>query len=143
MKKNVGRNQSLDLLRIFAMIMICFFHYVIHGNGEKIFSETFSGHQIVSYALGSWGLVGVTCFFMISSYFMLDREVVSANKWIQLCGEVISIYIICIAIAASLGANITMRTLLKGVISPLNGSYWYVTAYLLLIPNHTIFELGN
>lgn len=134
MQKNVGRNQSLDLLRIFAMIMICFFHYVIHGNGEQIFSATFSGHQIVSYVLGSWGLVGVTCFFMISSYFMLDREAVSANKWIQLCGEVISIYIICIAIAASLGANITMRTLLNGVISPLNGSYWYVTAYLLLIP---------
>ena len=134
MQKSAGRNHSLDLLRILAMIMICFFHYVIHGNGEQIFSEAFSGHQIVSYALGSWGLVGVTCFFMISSYFMLDRETVSANKWIQLCGEVISIYIICIAIAASLGANITMRTFLKGVISPLNGSYWYATAYLLLIP---------
>ena len=134
MQKNVGRNHSLDLLRILAMIMICFFHYVIHGNGERIFSETFSGQQVVSYAFGSWGLVGVTCFFMISSYFMLDREEVSANKWMQLCGEVISIYMLCIVIAASLGANITIRTLLNGIISPLNGSYWFVTAYLLLIP---------
>lgn len=134
MKKSIGRNQSLDLLRILAMIMICFFHYVIHGNGERIFSETFSGQQVVSYVFGSWGLVGVTCFFMISSYFMLDREEVSANKWMQLCGEVISIYMICIVIATLLGANITIRTLLNGIISPLNGSYWYVTAYLLLIP---------
>lgn len=134
MKKNVGRNQSLDLLRILAMMMICFFHYVIHGNGEQIFSEAFSGQQVVSYALGSWGLVGVTCFFMISSYFMLDREEVSANKWILLCGEVVSIYMICIVIAASLGVNITTRTLMNGIMAPLNGSYWYVTAYLLLIP---------
>ena len=51
----VERERSLndDLLRILAMLMIVCFHYCIHGNGEQIFSTSFSIQQVISYTFGS------------------------------------------------------------------------------------------
>lgn len=127
------RSLNYDLLRILAMLMIVCFHYCIHGNGEQIFSSSFSIQQVISYTLGSWGLVGVTCFFMISAWFTQNRETISMSKWLNLYVKVVIVFSICILISKSLGENITARTLLETILSPLNSSYWYVTSYMLMM----------
>ena len=133
MKGERERSLNYDLLRIVAMLMIVCFHYCIHGNGEQIFAASFSFQQVISYTLGSWGLVGVTCFFMISAWFMQNRETISMSKWLNLYVKVVIVFSMCILIAKSLGENITARTLLEAILSPLNSSYWYVTAYMLMM----------
>lgn len=133
MKVERERSLNYDLLRILAMLMIVCFHYCIHGNGEQIFAASFSIQQVISYTLGSWGLVGVTCFFMISAWFMQNRETISMSKWLNLYVKVVIVFSMCILIAKSLGENITARTLLEAILSPLNSSYWYVTAYMLMM----------
>lgn len=131
--KENKRNLSLDILRILSMLMVVFFHYCVHGNGEQIFSASFSSQQAVSYLLGSWGLVGVTCFFMISSWFMLDRDSFSVRKWVVLYVEVVTVHVLCLLITKGLGGAVTARQLMLAVVSPINGTYWYVTAYMLLM----------
>lgn len=127
------RSLNYDLLRIVAMLMIVCFHYCIHGNGEQIFSTSFSIQQVISYTFGSWGLVGVICFFMISAWFMQNRETISILKWLNLYVKVVIVFLMCLLIAKSLGENITARTLLEAILSPLNSSYWYVTAYMVMM----------
>lgn len=53
MKVERERSLNYDLLRILAMLMIVCFHYCIHGNGEQIFSTSFSIQQVISYTFGS------------------------------------------------------------------------------------------
>lgn len=133
MKGERERALNYDILRILAMLMIVCFHYCIHGNGEQIFSASFSIQQVISYTFGSWGLVGVTCFFMISAWFMQNRETISISKWLNLYVKVVIVFLMCLLIAKSLGENITARTLLEAILSPLNSSYWYVTAYMVMM----------
>lgn len=132
---NSERERSLnyELLRILAMLMIVCFHYCIHGNGEQIFSASFSIQQVISYTFGSWGLVGVTCFFMISAWFMQNRETISISKWLNLYVKVVIVFLIGLLIAKSLGENVTGRTLIEAILSPLDSSYWYVTAYMVMM----------
>lgn len=133
MKRERERYLNFDLLRILSMLMIVCFHYCIHGNGEQIFSASFSIQQVISYTFGSWGLVGVTCFFMISAWFMQNRETISISKWLNLYVKVVIVFLMCLLIAMGLGDNITARTLLEAILSPLNSSYWYVTAYMVMM----------
>lgn len=133
MKWERERYLNFDLLRILSMLMIVCFHYCIHGNGEQIFSTSFSIQQVISYTFGSWGLVGVTCFFMISAWFMQNRETISISKWLNLYVKVVIVFLMCLLIAKGLGENITARTLLEAILSPLNSSYWYVTAYMVMM----------
>lgn len=127
------RDLNFDLLRILAMLMIVCFHYCIHGNAEHIFSSSFSIQQVISYTLGSWGLVGVTCFFMISAWFMQNKETISMLKWLNLYVKVVIVFLICLLISKYLGETITARTLIEAILSPLNSSYWYVTAYMVMM----------
>ena len=133
MKRERERYLNFDLLRILSMLMIVCFHYCIHGNGEQIFSTSFSIQQVISYTFGSWGLVGVTCFFMISAWFMQNRETISISKWLNLYVKVVIVFLMCLLIAKGLGENIIARTLLEAILSPLNSSYWYVTAYMVMM----------
>ena len=130
MKGERERSLNYDLLRILAMLVIVCFHYCIHGNGEQFFSTSFSIQQVI---FGSWGLVGVTCFFMISAWFMQNRETISISKWLNLYVKVVIVFLMCLLIAKGLGENITARTLLEAILSPLNSSYWYVTAYMVMM----------
>ena len=77
-----NRKLNFEVLRILSMVMITSFHYCIHGNSEMIFSSKFSINQVLSYIIGSWGIVGVTCFFMISSWFLIEQKRFSAKNWI-------------------------------------------------------------
>ena len=62
---------------------------------------------------------------MISAWFMQNRETISISKWLNLYVKVVIVFLMCLLIARSLGENISARTLLEAILSPLNSSYWY------------------
>ena len=64
---------------------------------------------------------------------MQNRETISISKWLNLYVKVVIIFLMCLLIAKGLGENITARTLLEAILSPLNSSYWYVTAYMVMM----------
>ena len=50
-----------------------------------------------------------------------------------ICESCVIAFLMCLLIAKGLGENITARTLLEAILSPLNSSYWYVTAYMVMM----------
>lgn len=70
-QKKSLRNSRVELLRIISMILIVAFHATRMGCIEtsQPFYIYFSG-----IVLGSWGILGVDIFVIISSYFLVDQN---------------------------------------------------------------------
>lgn len=74
------RNSTIEMLRIFAMILVVMSHCAVHGgvvsNEAKISNWFYIG-----------GEIGVAIFILISGYFMVDEKV-SMKKMLRIIGEV-------------------------------------------------------
>lgn len=67
---NKDRNSNIEALRIISILLIICHHYVIHG-----FSEVENISMMNQYLLGILSLggkLGVTCFILISGYYMIN-----------------------------------------------------------------------
>lgn len=69
---NKDRNSNIEALRIISILLIICHHYVIHG-----FSEVENISMMNQYLLGILSLggkLGVTCFILISGYYMINTR---------------------------------------------------------------------
>ncbi len=132
MKKEI-RNSNLELLRIISMILIMFHHYAIHGFLPVSFR--FTMNKLILDFLSLGGQLGVSCFVLISGYFMLDSKF-TLQKLFKIVGEVLfySIGIGCLFFfflepVEPLGLFNLLQTFFPiGYVS-----YWFITNYLLLM----------
>ena len=70
--KTKTRNSNIELLRIISMLLIVAFHCA--GQiGYKQYDNT-SFVYITSVLLGSWGILGVDVFVIISAYYLVDQR---------------------------------------------------------------------
>lgn len=117
------------------MLLIIMLHYCMYGGSENIYTSSSSINSIVALLLGSWGSVGVGCFFLISGYFTWNsKRPFRIKKLFLLLTEAefyfISIYLInCYVLH---GTVFTVKSLLFSMASPVFMSYWYLTVYLIL-----------
>ncbi|MCE5187799.1 MAG: acyltransferase [Eubacteriales bacterium] len=135
-----GRNSNIELLRLISMFFIIAFHATRMGC-------TNINEPLVVYAsgitLGSWGILGVDLFLIISAWFLVDQKF-KTKKIIGLLFQVFT-YIVVFYIYSFFNTfNIThsvagsFANLLKDIVSdgflqPLWSScYWFVTAYFFL-----------
>ena len=65
MKMENKKNTSFELMRIVSMIMICAYHWQLHGYNDGIASSELCTNQIFSFAFGSWGVLGVNLFYYL------------------------------------------------------------------------------
>ena len=125
-----SRASNFELLRIFAMLGIIAYHYVVHGqvslteNGDffqRTFLECFS----------MFGKIGVNLFIMISAYFGIKKRF-SVKKLIDL--EVQSLFFswLGIVVGFALGVEMSIRELIKMFVPTISNQYWFITAYLIL-----------
>lgn len=144
MKK--ARDSRFELLRIIAMIMIVSFHafnqigsYDVSANryimlkDETGFSVNFLGLTV----LGSWGITGVGCFFLIAAYFLQKKNCYSTVKALKIVFQTIFWALIMLFAAKILGAiphyeSFGLKLIAKAVIAPLIDEYWYIPSYLLM-----------
>lgn len=69
------RNSSIELLRLWSMLMIVGFHYVLNGGGAWISEQPVSVSKFIYqmiYMSGGW--IGNFIFFVISIWYLLDRD---------------------------------------------------------------------
>ena len=133
-----GRQSNFELLRIVCIFLIIAFHYSVHGNQSAIFSSAISANQVVSIALGSWGLLGVNGFLFISAYFLIGEESrFSTLKLLKLLLQTV-FYSLGFVIVLALTGVITVdqQTIVGAVLSPFTGQYWFVTAFCVLYLVH-------
>lgn len=77
MEKN--RKSNFELLRIISILLIIGYHFCSETSAN-IFKSSFSFNQLYAFCIGSWGLVGVHCFFFISAYFLIKNNCVHSEK---------------------------------------------------------------
>lgn len=122
--------------------MIVFYHSFYHLEIGKVpASKTpFSMNLVIGYLLGSWGLVGVGCFFLLSAHFLIGRSKnFEIKKILRLILQVIFWSFITLAISIELdvypggsGTVAILKGIIKAVESPFSGTYWFITAYIFM-----------
>lgn len=132
--KNKVRNSSFELMRIIAMIMVCAYHWEIHGNHNGIIYSKLSVNQVASFMLGSWGTLGVNLFFMLSFYFAIKKNNVNYKRLIRLAIKV-SFYGTTIVIIAFFTKVIPFDVLqlFKSMLGIFAFQYWFISVYLIIM----------
>lgn len=150
------RDSNLELLRIVSMILIIIHHYAVHGfllkEGFSIFPITLNKLIILFLSLG--GEVGVNCFVLISSYYLIDNKI-KLRKIFEIFSKVIFYSLVILILLYILkynyliiGGNIILiKELIKVILSPFK-DYWFISCYILLyisspILNKLIYQLSK
>lgn len=132
------RNSRLELLRIISILAVIALHAYRHASDGILLMDGFSVNHIILQLICSWGLVGVNCFFIISSFFLLDSNRINEFKLFSIilttCLFSILIYILDIFVWKN---SFSIMGIIKGLISPFDDTYWYITCYLLLYIIHS------
>ena len=135
MSQKNERNSSVELLRIFGMLMIMSGHYVVHGGFPDFTYDTLSGAKVFLQIMSMYGSMACSVYAMITGYYLIDvREGGSGyyKRIIPLICEIyfysISIYILMCIINAD---ALTIKDLIRALFPTIFGQ-WYVVYYLLL-----------
>lgn len=128
MKEKI-RESNIELLRIFAMIMIVAYHSVRHNLTYIQGSEI---HQGIGAVLLGIGQLGTTIFVLISGYFQIDKEFKTkrvVRVYLQLLFYSIIMMIICIAFKF---AEFNKLAIIRAFLPISYNEYWFFSAYIIL-----------
>lgn len=129
------RNSNIELLRIFSMLFIVFFHFMgrlnIAGRYDNILDE------VLYILFSSWGILGVNIFVVISAYYLYNGAFKS-QKVLYLLFQVIfftSLFTI-ISLIKSIYVNeegLFINKEINRFFDPFwCKEYWFVTAYIFM-----------
>lgn len=144
-----NRISSIELIKIFAIFLICISH-TIQTLTEKnsyvsnelflvnISTATTDIQNFILLLLRHSGVIGNSIFFVCSAWFLLDSKKVNFKKWTGIIVEVwaVSVIILLITYTARDG-NIDKQLITKSLFPTTNGTNWYLTCYILFYPIHT------
>lgn len=125
------RDHSLDLLRIYCMLLVVFQHFFVHGyyGGGQL--QAGSMNWFLMNLIYPFQLVCINCFVMLSGYFQcskpfrLKRPV---SIWVQ-----VAVYSVGLYLAVALMCDsFSLRELIIYTLPVLTQRYWFVTVYLVM-----------
>ena len=124
-----GRNYSLDLLRIIAMLMVLTLH-INQGSGY-LPNTDLSSFIFAVKAYEHISIVAVDLFIIISSWFLCQKSTLSYSRLISLLITVIFWTIVMDVIALIAGAKVSLGYFSLDI--PIIGkSYDFISGYILL-----------
>ena len=149
--KNRGeRDLRFEVLRIIAMVIIVASHAAWHLSWVL---HNYSGMDTAAnipvamyYTIGQMGQVGVAIFFMITGYFMCKKpfklsRIVKTVMQVFIYSMTIFAVVLLVRQSSSLPAytekmfesGTILLTILHSVLPILTNSYWFITAYVVLM----------
>lgn len=141
MKKE--RNSNIELLRILSMLLIVAYHSMRMGYNSPLQPTHV---YITGVALGSWGILGVDIFLIISAWFMIDQPFKTKRIFdyvLQIGMYMLAFYVVRFVIVLNRDGCILVAIkdsvlhFTDGLLEPLWCSeYWFVTAYFFLYLTH-------
>ena len=157
MAAHKSRNSGIELLKIWAMLLIVSSHVVqtlgkLKIDDNLIFDLAAAGNGITNTILSSIyynGQIGNTIFFVCSAWFLIDSEKADKKKILIMIMDVwmvsvLALAVTCIVRHESVGGLLTLKSILPTTYS----NNWYVTCYILFysihpIINRVIYELNQ
>ena len=125
------RKSNFELMRIISMVMIIYYHIILHGNillNSKNIYFTFT-NEIIEFLI----IVHVNLFMLLTGYFQVDSKF-KLSKVFSLLAKTIFYAIIIMIILSCLGlVSLNKVGIIREVFLLENtGQYWFIKVYLLL-----------
>ena len=122
------KNVAIEILRIFAMILIIFQHFMEYGG---IKDSAVMGDLMYPFVYYMYGLVqiAVNCYILISGYFLVTSKFKFKKLmilWIEVFFYSIILYL---AMVVTGYCDFSLTTLVSCFIPIVTGRYWFVTIY--------------
>ena len=128
------RNSNLELLRIFAMVLIIAHHFAFHGFNNVDFVVSNSNNYII-YFLTVFGKVGVDLFIILSAYFMVNSKF-TFKKFLIVGGEVYFysiLFLVLFSYVLTPIKPISGESWFSSILPISQSAYWFITDYLVLM----------
>jgi surface polysaccharide O-acyltransferase-like enzyme len=142
----VGRNSSVELARIVAMLMIVAHHLVDH-NGFDVNSSSFSFEQFLFVCMHSLGKIGVVVFFGISAWYLCAEERPTIHQsfrrvWLLEREVLFYSFVLLGCFILFDRDDLQLETVLKTFVPTASGLWWYVTAYVVFLIFYPFVTVG-
>lgn len=134
--KSHDRNYGIDLLRLFAMLMVVFLHILGHGGVLKAVENIGGTCYRVAWLMEIICLCAVDCFAIITGYVSSGKKY-RVSRYIQTWVQVSFISFAISFFAFFKMKEIGIGTVAFSILPVLSQKYWYFTAYTglyLLMP---------
>ena len=128
------RNSNIELARIICMIGIVLFH-LSRFDSWRLYKDGLGALQIGAFLFSAWGCAFVSCFIAISAWFLYgssDKKL-DFKKVSSLLIEVTFVAIVTLMIKYIAGEPIGLKQVVKCMFSAVDGTYWYVLCYIVLL----------
>ncbi|MCM1285852.1 MAG: acyltransferase [Acetobacter sp.] len=130
--KKKARNSNIEIVRIFAMLMIIASHIYGTNSGEE-FQKLPQVIFVFTQSVFSAGL-GVIIFMLISGYFLINSSAKRLTKMISMtwCCSVFAM-IVGIVVNKLTNENISLMSIVKHIIPISSRYYWYISCYICVM----------
>lgn len=133
LRKHELRNSCLESLRLIAMTIIIFHHFVVHGIFSAVnIQQHHSIGVLISLLVGWGGYLGNSLFIMLTGYFSV-RKKLSAKRLVMLLGTMV-FYSVVIALIWKSQYRLPPGEMKKALFPFWYGYNWFVACYLLFMP---------
>ncbi|MDR1463962.1 MAG: acyltransferase [Oscillospiraceae bacterium] len=126
------RESNFELFRIFCMLMIVTYHYMLHGEIPEPAVWGVNKAVWVGIQQAGFGRVGVEGFLLIAGYFGCTAQKFRAEKWVRIELQMLFYSIGLAAVFVGLGLIPTFEW--KVWFFPFSRAlYWFATCYIMLM----------
>ena len=128
------RNSNIELARIICMIGIVLFH-LSRFDSWRIYKDGLGVWQIGAFLFSAWGCAFVSCFIAISAWFLYgaSNKKFDLKKVCALLIEITFVAALTLAIKYIAGEQVGPKQVIKCIFSAIDGTYWYVLCYIVLL----------
>ena len=141
MSKTKQRNSSVELLKVFGMLLIVISHIALTMNGitdeitkEALFHISNASKDINSIILRIFaygGYIGNAIFFTCSSWFLCNTKELKKERIWQMIVDIWVISVIIAIIYFLSPVQVSFSYFIKSLFPTILGNNWYTTCYLL------------
>lgn len=130
------RNSSVEILKIFAMILIC----ICHANMTGIGTPTTDVQTFITHCLGAGGLIGDVIFIVCSSYFLLDSKKMKIGKVALM---ILNTFVISVIFASGFliaGYKLSALEIVRQFFPTIFQNNWFITYYIVFYLLHPLLN---
>lgn len=143
------RNSSIEILKIFAMVLICLCHTIPaaaypSATAENPFIDgvaTTSLQYFFASCMGAAGLIGDVIFIVCSSYFLLESRKVKISKIALMLLNTLVISLIFMTVILSLGYKLSAMEIVRQIFPTIFQNNWFVTYYIVFYLLHPLLNI--
>lgn len=126
------RKSNFELLRIISMFLIVVSHVTWEGNFSFSDKSRIFGNASIQ-SLWMFGQIGVISFTLISAYFLSKKKNINKKSILKITNITwfwswITLVVFCLFFSK----YVNLSSIIKSIFPIFFGTYWYITAYLVL-----------